>query len=89
LGRSQSNAKTILLATRVTPRINDLIKQMAYREGLHVSEWIRNIIVNELKKNGLLHTKVMKPTYPGDERPMLLQNQAYYDYEEIDGSRPG
>jgi hypothetical protein len=61
LGRSQSSSKTILLATRVTPMINELIKQMAYREGLHVSEWIRNVITNELKNNDLLSTGLREP----------------------------
>ena len=41
--------------------INELIKQMAYREGLHVSEWIRNVITNELKKNDLLSTGLREP----------------------------
>ena len=63
MGRSQSNPKTVLLATRVTPKINELIKQMAYREGLYVSEWIRSVITGELKKSGLLSTKLREPTY--------------------------
>ena len=61
MGRSQSNNKTKLLATRVTPRINEMIKQVAYREGLYVSEWIRVVIINELKKSGLFTTKLMEP----------------------------
>ena len=88
MGRSKSNAKTILLATRVTPKINDLIKQMAYREGLHVSEWMRNIIVNELKKNGLLHTKLREPTLQDEQRSELLRDQMYSIYPELNGSKP-
>ena len=63
MGRSQSKTKTKLLATRVTPKIQELIKQMAYREGLYVSEWIRNVILNELKKNGMLTTTLMEPIH--------------------------
>jgi hypothetical protein len=63
MGRSQSKTKTKLLATRVTPKIQELIKQMAYREGLYVSEWIRNVILNELKKNGMLTTTLMEPMH--------------------------
>lgn len=63
MGRSKSNTKTVLLATRVTPKINELIKQMAYREGLYVSEWIRTVLIGELKKSGLLSTKLIDPTY--------------------------
>ena len=88
MGRSKSNAKTILLATRVTPRINECIRQMAYREGLHVSEWIRNIIVNELKKNGVIHTKLREPTFQGEQRSELLRDQVYSIYQELDGSKP-
>lgn len=38
-----------------------MIKQVAYREGLYVSEWIRGVIINELKKSGLFATKIMEP----------------------------
>lgn len=88
MGRSKSNAKTILLATRVTPRINEYIRQMAYREGLHVSEWIRNIIVNELKKNGLMHTKLRESTFQGEQRSELPLDDVYSIYQELDGSKP-
>jgi len=54
--RKSSNPKTVLIATRVTPKIKKIIAQMAYREGLSVSEWLRNLIVVELKKNEALPT---------------------------------
>ena len=63
LGRSKSKPKTVLLATRVTPKINELINQMAHREGLYVSEWIRTVLIGELKKSGLLTTRLIDPTY--------------------------
>ena len=46
--------KTALLATRVTPRIRDVVVQMATREGFNVSEWLRNLIIMELKRTGVL-----------------------------------
>ncbi len=46
--------KNVLLATRVTPRIRDIVVQMAHREGLNTSEWLRNLIINELKRNEAL-----------------------------------
>ena len=52
--RKSLNPKTVLIATRVTPQIKEIIAQMAYREGLSVSEWLRNLIVVELKKNEAL-----------------------------------
>ena len=52
--RKSSNPKTVLIATRVTPKIKKIMIQMAHREGLSVSEWLRNLIVMELKKNDAL-----------------------------------
>lgn len=52
--RKSSNPKTVLIATRVTPKIKEIIARMAYREGLSVSEWLRNLIVVELKRNEAL-----------------------------------
>jgi hypothetical protein len=63
MGRSKSQTKDILLATRVTPRISENVKQMAYREGLNVSEWLRNLIVAELKKTGSLLRRFKEPNY--------------------------
>jgi hypothetical protein len=48
------NTKNSLIATRITSGINIAVKKMAFREGLTVSEWIRNLIVAELKKNDAL-----------------------------------
>ncbi len=42
--------KNMLLATRVTPKVHDIVVQMAQREGLNVSEWMRNLIIMELKR---------------------------------------
>ena len=61
MGRSNGNTKDILLATRVTPRISENVKQLAYREGLTVSEWIRNLIVADLKKNNALPNRFNEP----------------------------
>ena len=56
MGRSSSTPKTKLIATRVTPRINRIIKVVAASEGLYSSEWVRKVIINELKKSKLLTT---------------------------------
>ena len=63
MGRSGGNTKDILLATRVTPRISENVKQLAYREGLNVSEWLRNLIVAELKKTNSLSSRLKEPNY--------------------------
>jgi hypothetical protein len=61
VGRSKSQTKDVLLATRVTPRISMSVKQMAYREGLNVSEWLRNLILEELKKTDSLPKRFKEP----------------------------
>lgn len=49
-----SQSKEVLLATRVTPHIKDLVQSAAYREGLYVSQWLRLLIINELKRRNML-----------------------------------
>lgn len=61
MARSNGTPKSILIATRVTPRINDLIKQMADREGLYVSEWVRKLINEELSERGMLEKGLILP----------------------------
>lgn len=63
MGRSSGETKDVLLATRVTPRISYNAKQLAYREGLNVSEWLRNLIVLELKKTNSLPRLLREPKY--------------------------
>jgi hypothetical protein len=53
--------KNVLLATRVTPRIRDIVVQMSHREGLNVSEWLRNLIISELKRNEALPNVIRAP----------------------------
>lgn len=55
--------KNVLLATRVTPRIRDIVVQMAQHEGLNVSEWMRNLIVSELKRNDALPNVIRAPNF--------------------------
>ena len=59
--RKTGTPKNVLLATRVTPRIRDIVVQMAQREGLNVSEWLRVLIINELKRNAALPNVIRAP----------------------------
>jgi hypothetical protein len=61
MARSNGVPKSVLLATRVTPAINLKIKQVAFREGLYVSEWIRQLIVSELKNQDMLGRPLQAP----------------------------
>ncbi len=46
--------KEALISTRVTAKIGDLVQMLADEEGLTTSEWMRNLIIKELKERGLL-----------------------------------
>jgi hypothetical protein len=59
--KTDSNTKTSLMCTRVTPYIKEVIEQQASREGLTSSEWIRNLIIRELKSENLLQTVFKTP----------------------------
>ena len=63
MSRKTGTPKTVLLATRVTPRIRDIVVQMAHREGLNVSELLRNLIISELKKNEALPSVILSPDF--------------------------
>ena len=64
MSRKNLRSKSVLIATRVTPHIKDLVARIAEREGLTVSEWMRNLVIVELKKYGALPTVF---TIPGLE----------------------
>ena len=59
--KKTSSPKNVLLATRVTPGIRDIVVQMSQREGLNVSEWLRNLIILELKRSQALPTTIRSP----------------------------
>ena len=63
MGRSNGVPKSVLLATRVTPGINEKVKQIAFREGLYVSEWIRQLIIVELRNQEMLGRPIQVPSY--------------------------
>ena len=59
--RTSFEAKTSLVCTRVTPYIKEIIEQQASREGLTSSEWVRNLIIKELKEENLLQMVFKTP----------------------------
>ena len=56
--KSHSHSKSELLATRVTPRIIELVKIVAANEGLYASEWVRMLIIKELNSRNMLSTSL-------------------------------
>jgi len=59
--KKTGSPKNVLLATRVTPAIRDIVEQMSHREGLNVSEWLRNLIILELKRSQALPSTLRSP----------------------------
>jgi len=50
----EGDSKEELLCTRVTPVIKEAVIRESQVEGLTPSEWLRNLIVKELKERGAL-----------------------------------
>lgn len=63
--RTSFDAKTSLVCTRVTPYIKQILEQQASREGLTASEWVRNLIIKELKEENLLQMVFKTPKIRG------------------------
>ena len=54
LPKIKSNAKNAFVYIRVTNAIKDIITYQAAKEGITPSEWIRALIIKELKERGTL-----------------------------------
>ena len=65
--KTSFEAKTSLVCTRVTPFIKEIIEQQASREGLTASEWIRNLIIKELKEEKLLQLVFKTPKIKSED----------------------
>jgi hypothetical protein len=50
------NTKGAQLTVRATLRIKELVSQIARREDVDISEWLRNLIICELKRYGAIFT---------------------------------
>ncbi|HIE14338.1 TPA: hypothetical protein EYP70_03605 [Candidatus Bathyarchaeota archaeon] len=57
----ESDAKGELLCTRVTAVIKEAVLREARSEGLTTSEWLRNLVVKELKERGALQKVYLFP----------------------------
>jgi len=63
MGRSKGGVpKSVLLVTRVTPGISEKVKQLAFRDGLYVSEWIRQLVIAELRNQDMLGRPIQAPS---------------------------
>jgi len=48
--KKNSETKTALLATRVTSLLKGVVSDEARKDGLDVSEWVRSLIISELRR---------------------------------------
>ena len=58
----EGDIKGALLCTRVTPVIKEAVQRESQMEGLTTSEWLRNLVVKELKERGVLPKVYRFPT---------------------------
>ncbi len=65
--RTKALKKTELVCTRVTLEIKNRIQVAASREGLSPSEWVRNLILGELKATDSLPDLLRVPTLEESE----------------------
>ncbi|MBS3817491.1 MAG: hypothetical protein KGY76_08025 [Candidatus Thermoplasmatota archaeon] len=52
--KTTGERKTEMVATRLTPPLKQAIKKEAQREGRDISEWIRNLLIEELRERNSL-----------------------------------
>lgn len=55
--RKSGDKKSDVVATRLTPSLKRIVEKEAHSEGVDTSEWIRNLIIQELKRRGVLSRK--------------------------------
>lgn len=56
-----ASAKKSTLAFRVAPDVKELVTQLALSEGLAPSEWMRKLVLSELKRSNLVSRRALKP----------------------------
>ena len=66
MSRKRHILKKDILNIRISPRIKRLIEQVALNEGLSASEWVRILIINELRRRGVLR-RILAPPGMGEE----------------------
>lgn len=55
--RKSGDKKSSIIATRLTPDLKRIVEHESHREGMDMSEWIRNLIIQELNRRGALSRK--------------------------------
>lgn len=65
--KTSSEAKDSIIYLRVTGTIKDLVKNQAAQEGISPSEWLRKIVIRELRERNALPITFKTPAI--EERP--------------------
>ena len=52
--RKKGLYKDVVVSVRFPERIKRMMEQVAYSEGLDLSAWVRNLVIAELKRRGVL-----------------------------------
>lgn len=52
--RKKGPYKDVVVSVRFPERIKRMMEQVAYSEGLDLSAWVRNLVIAELKRRGVL-----------------------------------
>jgi len=60
--KTKVDTKTVMQCTRITPRIKEIIDLTSAQEGITPSEWLRNLILKELRSKNALPTVFRVPT---------------------------
>jgi len=53
-GPRRVRRKTEIVAFRLVPRFKRMLEQLALNEGLDLSAWMRNLVLKELKRRGMI-----------------------------------
>lgn len=55
--RKSGDKKSGIVATRFTPSLKRIVEREAHSEGVDMSEWIRNLTIQELNRREVLSRK--------------------------------
>ncbi len=65
--KTKSEKKTELVATRLTPKLKKAVENEARQEGMDVSEWVRYLIVTELRERDSIPRKLTLQDLEGEK----------------------
>ena len=52
--------KPVMVFTRVTVEIRNLVEKVAEAQGLTISEYVRSLIIKDLEEKNIISTKLQK-----------------------------